>query len=121
MRNLECKLFIEFYITDFILDPPEIGPFSFSKEIMNEGDFAQLTCVVNSGDLPLAITWTFHGDTVGPETGITTTNLGPRMSILAISSVGHRHQGKYTCQAKNEAGIRTTTAVLKVNGILIEV
>lgn len=83
---------------------------------MDEGDFAQLSCIVNSGDEPLSLTWAFHGDEVGLETGITTTNLGPRMSILVISSVGHRHQGKYTCTAKNEAGVAMRTAELKVNG-----
>ena len=83
---------------------------------MNEGDFAQLSCIVNSGDEPLTITWSFHGDKVGPETGIAITNLGPRMSILVINSVGYRHRGNYTCTAKNNAGIRTHTAELKVNG-----
>ena len=98
-------------------EPPEIGHFSFSKPIMNEGDFAQLSCIVTSGDEPLSITWSFHGDRVGgSETGIDITNLGPRMSILVIGSVGHRHQGKYTCQAKNAAGVMTHTTELKVNG-----
>ena len=83
---------------------------------MNEGDFAQLSCIVNSGDEPLTITWTFHGDKVGPETGIQTTNMGSRMSILVINSVGYRHQGKYTCTAKNNAGTRSHTTELKVNG-----
>ncbi len=83
---------------------------------MDEGDFAQLTCVVTSGDEPLSITWTFHGDKVGQETGITTSNIGPRMSLLMIESVGYHHRGKYTCQAKNKAGIRTHTAELKVKG-----
>lgn len=83
---------------------------------MNEGDFAQLSCIVMSGDEPLAISWSFHGDQVGQETGITTTNLGSRMSILVINSVGHRHQGKYTCKASNGAGTRTYTTELKVNG-----
>ena len=101
----------------FFSEPPEIGSFAFSKEVMNEGDFAQLSCIVNSGDEPLTITWTFHGDKVGPETGITTTNLGSRMSILVINSVGYKHKGKYTCQAKNNAGIRTFTTELKVNGM----
>ena len=101
----------------FVPEPPEIGHFSFSKPIMNEGDFAQLSCIVTSGDEPLSITWSFHGDRVGgSETGIDITNLGPRMSILVIGSVGHRHQGKYTCQAKNAAGVRTHTTELKVNG-----
>ena len=83
---------------------------------MDEGDFAQLSCIVNSGDEPLTLTWAFHGDQVGPETGITTTNLGPRMSILIINSVGHRHQGKYTCTAKNDAGTSVRTTELNVNG-----
>ena len=97
---------------------PEIGAFQFSKEAMDEGDFAQLSCIVNSGDEPLTLTWAFHGDQVGPETGITTTNLGPRMSILIINSVGHRHQGKYTCTAKNDAGTAVRTTELNVNGKL---
>ena len=105
------------YRSNPFAEPPEIGHFSFSKPIMNEGDFAQLSCIVTSGDEPLSITWSFHGDRVGgSETGIDITNLGPRMSILVIGSVGHRHQGKYTCQAKNAAGVMTHTTELKVNG-----
>jgi hypothetical protein len=106
--------FIQFCFVSSV--PPEIGAFSFSKEVMDEGDFAQLSCIVNSGDEPLTLTWAFHGDQVGPETGITTTNLGPRMSILIINSVGHRHQGKYTCTAKNDAGTAVRNTELNVNG-----
>nr|XP_040576477.1 Down syndrome cell adhesion molecule-like protein Dscam2 isoform X20 [Lepeophtheirus salmonis] len=98
-----------------VMEPPLIAPFSFANEVMNEGDFAQISCVITSGDLPLLITWSFHGNTIGTNTGIATTNLGPRMSVLAINSVNYSHQGKYTCQAKNKAGIRTHTAELKVN------
>ena len=36
---------------------PEIGAFSFAKEVMNEGDFAQISCIVTSGDQPLTISW----------------------------------------------------------------
>ena len=97
-------------------EPPEIGAFAFAKDIMNEGDFAQLSCIVTSGDEPLSITWSFHGEKVGQEPGISTTNLGPRMSILVINSVGYPHRGNYTCQARNTAGTRTHTAELKVNG-----
>jgi hypothetical protein len=86
---------------------------------MDEGAFAQLTCVVMSGDEPLSLSWTFHGDQVGPETGIATSNLGPRMSILMINSVKREHKGKYTCQAKNTAGTASYTAELKVNGGMI--
>ena len=119
--RMACHDFFSFFVEQsfdffFITELPEIGEFSFSKPVMNEGDFAQLSCIVNSGDEPLTISWTFHGDVVGPETGITTTNLGSRMSILVINSVGYVHKGNYTCQAKNNAGIRSHTTELRVNG-----
>ena len=84
---------------------------------MNEGDFAQISCIVTSGDQPLTISWSFHGNGEGEgEAGITTTNLGSRLSMLVIEAVEHHHQGLYTCQAKNGAGITSYTAELKVNG-----
>ena len=109
---------------------PEIGAFSFSKEVMNEGDFAQISCIVTSGDQPLTISWSFHGldgmtrpsrlkSSTPGNNGITTTNLGSRMSMLVIEQVQHHHQGTYTCLAKNEAGTSSYTTELKVNGILI--
>ena len=91
----------------------------FSKEVMNEGDFAQISCIVTSGDQPLMISWSFHGNQISADTGITTTNLGTRMSLLVIESVGHHHQGNYTCKAKNGAGVRSHTAELKVNGRIL--
>ena len=107
-----------FYLL-LLLEPPEIGPFSFSKEVMNEGDFAQISCIVTSGDQPLTISWSFHGDGTEsdtPDNGITTTNLGSRMSMLVIEQVKHTHQGYYTCQAKNNAGLSSYSTRLKVNG-----
>ena len=86
---------------------------------MNEGDFAQISCIVTSGDQPLTISWSFHGDgseSDAPDNGITTTNLGTRMSLLVIEEVKHTHQGHYTCQAKNNAGISSYSTQLKVNG-----
>ena len=100
----------------YILELPEIGSFSFSKEVMNEGDFAQISCIVTSGDQPLTISWSFHGREGEGEAGITTTNLGSRMSMLVIEAVEPHHQGLYTCQAKNGAGSSSYTAELKVNG-----
>ena len=89
---------------------------------MDEGDFAQLSCIATSGDEPLQLAWTFHGennqiaDGIDNAMGITTTNLGSRMSILVIQSVQHHHRGRYTCQAKNRAGVESQSANLKVNG-----
>ena len=111
-----------YLFTVYILELPEIGPFSFSKEVMNEGDFAQISCIVTSGDQPLAISWSFHSVdglslSNNLDNGITTTNLGSRMSLLVIDQVKHHHQGLYTCLAKNSAGKTSFTTELKVNGI----
>lgn len=87
---------------------------------MNEGDFAQISCIVTSGDRPLSISWSFHGiDSQVSDNGITTSNIGGRMSMLVIEDVKHTHQGNYTCQATNEAGTSSHTAYLKVNGKLL--
>ena len=120
LKSLIYYIFLSFPL--FLdLEPPEIGSFSFAKDVMNEGDFAQISCIVTSGDRPLSITWSFHGvntDDLGTDTGITTSNLGSRMSLLVIDQVKHTHQGNYTCQATNQAGTRSHTAQLIVNGIV---
>lgn len=91
-------------------------PFSFGSEILNEGSFAQLSCVVTEGDEPLTVSWSFHGDTSLTSNDLVTRNFGPRTSLLMIQSVGHRHMGSYTCSASNAAGNASFTAHLKVNG-----
>ena len=95
---------------------PEIIPFSVGKESVNQGDFAQLTCVVTRGDKPLTITWSLKGDIVSSDPTLTTTMLGSQASILVISSVDYHHSGVYTCRAENIAGISTYSAELNVNG-----
>ncbi len=93
-------------------------PFSFGTSVMNEGAFAQLSCVVTEGDEPLAISWSFHGNNLTSDLGIQTGDLGSRASVLMIGSVGHGHMGSYTCTAANKAGKATHTADLRVNGRL---
>ena len=87
---------------------------------MDEGEFAQLVCIVRKGDEPLTLSWALKGDIVSSEPGLTTASLGTRTSMLTISSVGYRHSGTYTCTAKNNAGVTSQTATLKVNGKKIE-
>ncbi len=91
-------------------------PLTFGKDILDEGEFAQLLCIVSKGDEPLTITWALKGDDISSEPGLSTTTLGTRTSMLTIQSVGYRHSGTYTCTAKNRAGSTSKTAHLKVNG-----
>ena len=44
----------------FFSEPPEILPFDFGKTVLDEGDFAHLSCIVTKGDLPINI----RGDSV---------------------------------------------------------
>lgn len=100
----------------YVAEPPEIAALSFPKAIMNEGDFAQLSCIVTSGDEPFTFTWSLHGDIVSSEPGLTTSQIGSRTSVLMINSVGYRHSGLYTCNVSNVAGTVISSAQLKVNG-----
>ena len=108
----------------YISEPPSIVPFNFGQESVNEGEYAQISCIVRSGDLPLTITWSLQGDVQsnerveGQEPGIQTAAMGSRASFLSIDSVSHRHSGEYTCLARNEAGTTSFSARLRVNGNL---
>ena len=85
--------------------------------MVDEGNFAQLSCIAMTGDEPLSISWTFHGQDISIDLGILISPIGTRGSMLVISRVGHSHSGEFTCTAKNEAGAKSETAVLKVNGM----
>lgn len=91
-------------------------PLTFGAEVLNEGQFAQVVCIVTQGDEPLTISWSLHGEIVSSEPGLTTTSLGTRTSMLTIQSVGYRHSGSYTCTASNKAGVGSRSVTLKVNG-----
>ena len=99
-----------------IVELPQIVPFSFGRDVVDQGDFAQLTCVVSRGDKPLSITWSLKGDIISSDPTLTTTMLGTQASMLVISSVDYHHSGVYTCRAENAAGIISHSAELLVNG-----
>ena len=100
----------------FVLEPPSIVPFSFGRDVIDSGAFAQVTCVVSHGDMPIQITWSLKGKELNSGPSITTTMLGQRMSMLVISSVDYSHVGEYTCRATNPAGSVTHSTELNVNG-----
>ena len=45
-------------------EKPEIVPFSFGFDRIDQGRLAQLTCVISHGDMPLKITWSLKGDLI---------------------------------------------------------
>ena len=90
-------------------------PIYFSREVLNKRELAQALCVVRKGDGPLEISWTFNGMHITSDLGISTTSMGTRVSLLVINSVEPRHQGTYTCTAKNVAGVSSMSVDLKVN------
>ena len=91
-------------------------PLTFGRDILNENDLAQVTCIAPRGDEPMTVSWTFHGHNLTDGLGIMTTPIGGRGSNLLITRVGHRHSGVYTCTAKNAAGSRSESIELQVNG-----
>ena len=100
-----------------LTEPPEIVPFTFGSESIDQGKYAQLTCVIRSGDKPFHVTWSLKGDIINSDSSLSTTMLGTQASMLVITSVDYHHSGVYTCRAENAAGIATFSADLKVNGI----
>ena len=85
---------------------------------MDEGSFAQVSCIVNKGDQPLYISWAFHASNIILDLGITTMPTGPRGSLLMIPSVEHKRRGTSTCKAANYAGVRSQSVELRVNGTI---
>ena len=101
----------------FVSAPPEIVPFTFGDDAINQGDSAQVACFIRKGDKPVSITWSLKGDVISSDPDMTTTLLG-QTSLLTITSVSYRHSGTYTCRASNLAGSQTHSAELRVNGEL---
>ena len=94
-------------------------PLTFGADVLDEGQFAQVVCIVGKGDEPLTISWSLQGEAVSSEPSLTTNSLGTRTSMLTIQSVGYRHSGLYTCTASNKAGSATESVELRVNGNFI--
>ena len=83
---------------------------------MDEGQFGQLSCTVLQGDPPFSFSWTLQGAKVSAEAGLTTSQIGSRLSLLMIERVGHRHIGSYSCKVSNQAGEAAASTELNVNG-----
>lgn len=96
--------------------PPTIQQFSFTKLPMNAGEFANLQCIVPTGDLPLNVRWSYPGEEMGGSSGVIAKKVADRVSMLMISVITARHAGEYVCTAENAAGTASHSTTLTVNG-----
>lgn len=83
---------------------------------MNAGEFANLQCIVPTGDLPLNIRWSYPGEEMGGSSGVLAKKVADRVSMLMISVITARHAGEYVCTAENAAGTSSHSTILTVNG-----
>lgn len=95
---------------------PQIAPFNFGEERINEMDMVSAYCTVNKGDLPIDITWTKNGRQVYTNNGVVVTHTSQRISVVSIEAVQSKHSGTYSCIATNSAGSNTFSTLLEVNG-----
>lgn len=95
---------------------PQISPFSFGEEDINEGDTVSVQCIISKGDNPVRISWYLNAKPVSNIHGVVVTQ-ARRVGSLTIESVQADHSGNYTCAASNPAGNDTYSAALNVNGI----
>lgn len=117
------------------LVPPRITPFNFGDDIQ-EGMRVQTMCTSTQGDQPFNITWFRDSRALksGEQTDSTSSFVASNQrhhfdertieintiqsfsSILTIHNITSQHNGNYTCQISNPAGVVDYTVALSVSG-----
>lgn len=67
------------------------------------------------GSLPITVTWLKDNDEITEDNNIRMT-FENNVASLYLSGIEVKHDGKYVCQAKNDAGIQRCSALLSVKG-----
>jgi len=97
----------------FLVEPP-----SFVQKLENVsslvGSDVSLQCTLK-GSEPMTVTWLKDNHELREAENIHITHEN-RTALLRISSLQSTHGGKYSCQAQNQAGSQTCSAVLTVKG-----
>nr|XP_045608775.1 Down syndrome cell adhesion molecule-like protein Dscam2 isoform X3 [Procambarus clarkii] len=96
-----------------VLKPPAIEPFSFRRNL-HEGERTQLTCMVNSGDLPITINWLKDGAHLQHDPDIDSKQIHEYSTVLLFKKLREHHTGSYTCEAANAAATTNHTATVRV-------
>lgn len=101
--------------------PPQITPFDFGEDSINEGEGVSVQCSVSKGDYPLNISWTLNGHSIPSNNnyGILIHRASKRVSTLSIDNVQRDHVGNYTCIVNNLASSTIHATFLAINGIFL--
>lgn len=98
----------------FHADPP-----SFVKRIENTtavlGSTVKLQGTLK-GSAPITVTWLKDSELLRHDDPNITMTFENNTASLAIAKIAMNHDGKYTCQAENEAGQQKSEAKLSVQG-----
>lgn len=108
-----------YYTVQFSIVPPQIIPFDFGEDSVNENDGISVQCTVSKGDYPLNITWLLNEQRIEESNGILISRASKRVSTLSIDAAQSTHAGNYTCFAKNLAASTSYTTTLLINGKFI--
>ncbi|NXQ36801.1 TITIN protein, partial [Alaudala cheleensis] len=99
-----------------VKEPPQ-----FLKKIENISSLRGGTVVFQAaikGSLPITVSWLKDNDEVIEDSNIKMTFVN-NVATLMVRSIELKHDGKYFCQAKNEAGIQRCSALLTVKDLII--
>lgn len=96
-----------------LLEPP-----TFVKKIESTSSLRGGTAAFQAtlkGSLPITVMWLKDNDEITEDDNIRMT-FENNVASLYLSGIEVKHDGKYVCQAKNDAGIQRCSALLSVKG-----
>lgn len=95
------------------LEPP-----SFVKKIESTSSLRGGTAAFQAslkGSMPITVTWFKDNDELTEDDSVRMV-FENNVASLYLSGIEVKHDGKYVCQAKNDAGIQRCSAMLSVKG-----
>ncbi|XP_077544848.1 cell adhesion molecule Dscam2-like [Haemaphysalis longicornis] len=95
--------------------PPEVQPFSFSRNVL-PGQKAVANCAVVGGDGPFTFHWTQDGRKLQTSATKYVKAITDTIVALTIEEVGPEDVGNYTCTVANAAAEDSYTGALVVKG-----
>uniref|UniRef100_A0AAY5F2X8 Ig-like domain-containing protein n=1 Tax=Electrophorus electricus TaxID=8005 RepID=A0AAY5F2X8_ELEEL len=95
-----------------VKEPPEFVQKLPATKFTKMGEPLRLECKV-TGTPPLKISW-YKNDTMVSDTPNMKMTFDDVMAVLEIFSTSHDDEGVYTCEAQNDAGIKSCSTTLSV-------